>query len=100
MTSKSEVPEEDMEQVWINLMLYLCPMHRSNARNGRPTDCNIEELRKDRYGAFTDSNHFKKIIYALAKRHREIEVEDSIIRVTQFGLDNCRKYDPTFQRDF
>jgi hypothetical protein len=100
MASDPEVLEGDIEKVWINLMLYLCPMHRSNARNGRPTDFKIEELREDRYSAFTESKHFEKIINALAKRRREIEIEGGIVRLTPYGLDNCRKYDPTFQRDF
>jgi hypothetical protein len=92
--------EEDMEKIWSGLMLRLCSRHRINARNGSPTDYEIERLRKDHYPAYEDAQNFKTIIYELARVHKEIQVDGDIIRVTRFGLDNCEKYDPTFQRDF
>jgi hypothetical protein len=92
--------EEDIEKSWPGLMLHLCSIHRINARNERPPYYNIEDLRKERYSGYTDSKYFSKLIYELAKLHREIQVDGDTIRVTRFGLDNCEKYDPTFQRDF
>jgi hypothetical protein len=92
--------EEDIEKVWPGLMLHLCSRHRINARNERPTDYKIEDFRKEHYSGYTDSKYFRKLIYELAKLHREIQVDADIIRASRFGLDNCEKYDPTFQRDF
>jgi hypothetical protein len=93
--------EKDIQTVWSSLMLRLCSRHRINVRNGRPTDYRIEDLRTDQFsGGFTNSEYFKRIIEELAKRHTEIQVDGDIVRLTKYGLDNCKKYDPTFQRDF
>ena len=92
--------EEDIKKVWPGLMLHLCPRHRINARNESPTDYKIEDLRKDHYAGFTDSQYFRKLIYELARLYEEIQVEGDIIKLTKYGLDNCEKYDPTFQKDF
>jgi hypothetical protein len=94
------VDEGDIEKVWRTLMGHLCPRHRTNKRNGRETDYEIEELRTDHYGAFIDSGYFRRIIAWLVKKHPEVEVDGNIIRLTRFGLDNCEKYDRSFQRDF
>jgi hypothetical protein len=91
---------EDMEKIWSGLMLRLCSRHRINARNGSPTDYEIERLRQDHYPAYEDAQNFRKLLYELSKIHKEIQVDENIIRLTRFGLDNCEKYDPTFQRDF
>ena len=94
------VSEREMQIVWRNLMSYLCSRHRTTRRNGRPTDYNIEELRRDHYeGGFPDAYYFRRLISWVAKQHREIEVDRDVIRLTRFGFDNCEKYDPTFQRD-
>jgi hypothetical protein len=89
-----------VKKVWSGLMLRLCSIHRINARNGRPADYEIEKLRQDHYSAYEDSKYFKKLIYGLVRVHKEIQVDAEIIRVMRIGLDNCEKYDPTFQRDF
>jgi hypothetical protein len=91
---------DDAERVWLTLMSHLCPRHRINARNGRPTNWDIENLRSEYYGAYTDAGYFRKVIEELVRRHREIEVERNIIRLTEYGLNNCSRYDMTFQRDF
>jgi hypothetical protein len=96
----SDTSEQDLQTVWSSLMLRLCSRHRINARNGRPTDYRIEDLRIDQFTGFTDGEHFKRIIQELAKLHMEIQVDGDIVRLTKYGLDNCKKYDPTFQRDF
>jgi hypothetical protein len=90
----------DAERVWLTLMSHLCPRHRINARNGRSTDWDIEELRSENYGAYTDAGYFRKIVEELARRHTEIEIERNVIRLTEQGLHNCSRYDRTFQRDF
>lgn len=94
------VDVEDIEKVWRTLMSHLCPRHRINKRNGHETDYIIEDLRKEYYGAFTDSAYFRRLLSQLARQHGEVEVERDRIRLTKFGLDNCKKYDPTFQKDF
>jgi hypothetical protein len=94
------VSEEDIKKIWQNLMLYLCQRHRINKRNGRQTDYRIEDLRKDHYGVFTDHEYFRRLLSQLARQYKEVEVERHTIRLSKFGLDNCEKYDPTFQRDF
>jgi hypothetical protein len=81
-------------------VLRLCSKHRINARNGRPTDYKIEDLRIDQFAGFTNSKYFKRILEELANRHTEIQIDGDIVRLTNYGLDNCKKYDPTFQRDF
>jgi hypothetical protein len=98
--SDTKVTEQDVEKVWQNLMLILCRRHRTNARNAKPTGYRIEQLRTDQYGSYTKPEHFKRVIQEAAKLHNEIEVEGDIIRVSEYGLNNCKKYDPTFQRDF
>ncbi len=92
--------EEDIERVWLSLMQSLCSRHRINAQNERPTDYNIEDLRKEHYSGYTDNKYIRKLIYELAKLHREVQVDADIIRLSRFGLDDCEKYDPTFQRNF
>jgi hypothetical protein len=63
-------------------MLRLCSRHRINARNGSPTDYEIEKLRQDHYSAYEEAQNFRRLIYELAKIHREIQVDENIIRVT------------------
>ena len=63
-------------------MLRLCSRHRINARNGSPTDYEIENLRQDHYSAYEEAQNFRRLIYELAKIHREIQVDENIIRVT------------------
>jgi hypothetical protein len=58
--------EEDIEKVWPGLILHLCSRHRIDARNGRPTDYKIEDLRKEHYSGYTESKYFRKLIYELA----------------------------------
>jgi hypothetical protein len=81
-------------------MRILCSRHRSNARNGRPTDYSIEDLRRDNYPAFDSSEYFRQILDNLARIHAEIQIDGDIIRLTKYGLNNCDRFDPTFQRDF
>lgn len=95
----SGVSEGDIKTVWSTLMLHLCRRHRINRRNGLETDYRIEDLRTDHYGAFTNANYFRELIRWVAKQHREVEVEEDIIRLTRFGFDNCPNYDSTFQKD-
>jgi hypothetical protein len=95
----SDVSKEDIEKVWRNLMQHLCRRHRENRRNGRPTDYRVEDLRRDHYEAFTDTNYFRRLIVWLTKQHPEVEVEEDIIRLTRFGFDSCSNYDPKFQKD-
>jgi hypothetical protein len=63
-------------------MLRLCSRHRINARNGSPTDYEIENLHQDHYSAYEEAQNFRRLIYELAKIHREIQVDENIIRVT------------------
>jgi len=44
--------------------------------------------------------YIRSILDELARRHNEIGLAGNIIRLKRHGLDNCEKYDPTFQRDF
>lgn len=94
------VSQGDIEKVWQNLMLLLCRRYRINKRGGRQTDYRIEDLRNDHYRAFTDARYFRRLVGQLARQHEEIEIERDIIRITDYGLNNCKKYDPTFQKDF
>jgi hypothetical protein len=91
--------KKDIKVVWNNLMLHLCGRHRTNKRSDIDTDYRIEDLRKEKYGAFTDANYFRELMRWVAKQHREVEVEGDIIRLTRSGFDKCEKYDRTFQRD-
>jgi hypothetical protein len=100
VSANIEVSPGDIERVWRTLMSHLCSRHRINARNGRPTDWDIEDLRADRYGGFTNAEYFRSLIHELSRQRREVNFENGIIRLTEYGLDNCKKYDPTFQRDF
>src|SRR5438105_2695505 len=79
--------EKNMKKVWSGLMLRLCSMHRINARNGSPTDYEIEKLRQDHYAAFDDGQYFRKLIYELARGHKEIQVDANIIRVTKLRYE-------------
>lgn len=92
--------EADIETLWSGLMLRLCSRHRINARNGRPTDYRIGDLREDHYRGYEDVRYFTRLLQELARRHPEIQVDGDIIRLTRHGLDNCGRYDRTFQRDF
>ncbi|MGA9151593.1 MAG: hypothetical protein WBZ36_13530 [Candidatus Nitrosopolaris sp.] len=81
-------------------MQILCSRHRINARRDSPTDYNIEDLRRDDYQGFDSNQYFRLILNELARRHQEIQVEGDIIRLTMYSLNNCQKFDPTFQKDF
>jgi hypothetical protein len=82
-----------------SVLFKLSQRHRINKRNGHQTDYRIEDLRKEHYGGFTDSEYFRRVLSQVARQHKEFEVERQIIKLSGFGLDNCEKYDPTFQRD-
>jgi hypothetical protein len=101
---ESEVTERDLNVVWSNLMRILCERHRDIRRNkGRSvtTDYVIEQLRRDHFGAFTSPGYFRRLIYELARRHHEVEVEGDIVRLRTANLiANCRMYVPNFQSDF
>jgi hypothetical protein len=51
---------EDMEKIWSGLMLRLFSRHRINARNGTPTEYEIERLRQDHYPAYDDAQKFQE----------------------------------------
>ena len=100
----NDIREADIETVWSEggLMLRLCSRHRMNARNGNPTDYDIEQLRTVHYPSYNDSNYFKRVIQELANRHmEEIRVDGDVVRLTRHALDKTRqKYDKTYQKDF
>jgi hypothetical protein len=100
MTTERIEISSDSETVWTNLMRILCRRHRSNARNGLPTDYNIEDLRRDHYSGFHSNQDLRRILNELARIHAEIQIEGYIIRLTTYGLNNCNKFDPTFQKNF
>jgi hypothetical protein len=90
----------DSESVWTNLMQILCSRHRNNARNGRPTDYSIGDLRIDHYSSYNSLPYFRQILDNLATMHAEIQIDGAIIRLTNYGLNNCHRFDSTFQKDF
>jgi hypothetical protein len=95
------VDEGTLERIWSNLMNYLCPRHRTNYRNGDPTDYRIEDLRAEHHRSYKDGGeYFRRHIAELANRHQEIQVEDDFIRLTSFGIDHCGDYVRNWQRDF
>ena len=100
--SAENIDEGTLEKIWSNLMNHLCPRHRTNARNERPTDYKIEQLRNDYYGSYEVTEYFRRHITELANRHQEIEVAGGadIVRITLYGLGHCGDYDSTWQRDF
>lgn len=95
-----EPSADDVEKVWRTLMTHMCPRHRNNTRNGKPTDWDIENLRTEHYDAYTNPDYFRSVLRELARRHGEIQIKGNAMGLTEEGLKNCSKYDPTFQRDF
>lgn len=95
------IPEDDLDQIWVNLPMQLSRRYRERKRNGHSTDYLIEDLRNEHYGAFISANHFRMCIEELARRHsEEIVVDGDKIKVTKYGIDNYRRTDPSFQKDF
>jgi hypothetical protein len=94
------IDEGDLQKIWVNLMMHLCRRHRDKARKREPTDYRIEDLRKEYFGAYTDSEYFRRHIVELSNRHYEIQSEGDVIRLTPRGLDTCVSYVPEWQRDF
>jgi hypothetical protein len=107
MSSETQIEEDSLRTIWTTLPTYLCNRHRQQARNvsptddnPRPTDWNIEDLRRDYYGAFTDARYFRRHLIELANRHPEIRVERDVIRLTNQGLLYCERNVRGWQRDF
>lgn len=94
------IEEDTLEGIWSNLMSHLCRRHRTNVRNGYPTDYKIEDLRIDYYGAYQDAEYFRSHIAELARRHPEIQVEGDTLRLTPYGINQCGNYVHNWQRDF
>ena len=107
MSSVNQIDEDSLRGIWTTLPTQLCNRHREIARNRvstpdnpRPTDWNIEELRNEFYGGYTDAEYFRRHLTELANRHPEIQVEGDVIRLTNQGLLYCERNVKGFQRDF
>ena len=94
------IDEGTIENLWNTLPNQICHRHRTMARNGQPTDWNIEELRNELYGAYENPTYFRRHMVELANRHPELQVEGDVVRLTPEGLDYCEANVPGWVRDF
>ena len=99
MSSAEDCPEGDLEVIWNNLLFFLCQSYEKKAKNHDTVDYLIEDLRSEKFGAFTDKKHFGVCLEELARRHEEIETRDGIIRLTEVGIIHCGKHGFTPQED-
>lgn len=100
MSSVNQIDEDTLRGIWTTLPTQLCNRHRHQARNAKPTDWKIEDLRKEHYGAYPEAEYFRRHLTELANRHPEIQVVEDVIRLTNQGLLYCERNVKGFQRDF
>lgn len=108
MSSGNQIDEDTLRGIWSTLPTQLRNRPRWQARNvrptednPRPTDWNVEDLRKEHYSVgYPDPDYFRRYITELARRHPETKVEDDVIRLTNQGLLYCERNVRGFQRDF
>jgi hypothetical protein len=90
-----------IEKIWATLPTQICHRHRTLARNQKPTDWNIEELRKEYYnGGYRDPEYFRRHIVELANRRPELQIEGDDLRLTPQGIEYCIANIPGVLDDF
>jgi hypothetical protein len=90
------IDDATLEKIWATLPNQICHRHRILARNvkptpdnPRPTDWNIEKLRKEDYSSYGEK-YFRNHMIELANRHPEIQVEGDAVRLTPQGVEYCK----------
>ena len=96
----ANIDENDVRNVRQGLMEFLCINTRHSARHNGPTDFEIEQIREEKFPAILDQVYFNNIITTIAKIHREIVINGSMVKLSATGLDDCGDFVANFQRDF